>query len=344
MPPQPPASPPVTDTDLPRGAAAHSTVERPVQTVVFRSDRHPSPVLTHMMRHPATRVLDVSSREVEPRDGDLGYGVARVKGINTDARTVSAIVSTPAVDRMEEIIEAQAFAKWLDQFMTNPVLKANHADGRFMGRSPVIGHWFALEINDEGLIGTCQFATTELGEEYWQLYRDGHMRAFSVGFIAHAWEMRELEMGDGSKRRLRVFTEVELVEISCVDVPANRQALVRAARSDGDALGFEQIRNLLREDRRQLVAELTAIIQRLLREELPAGLDKALEKALDFDTGGPVCILVQNIIEGMLRCLGVRTCRYIDGDLEGPQPGGARGIHDPGITEFKNQLKQALGQ
>jgi hypothetical protein len=51
----------------------------------------------------------------------------------------------------------------------------------------------------------------------------------SVGFITHAFEMREMEF-DGSTQRVRVFTDVELIEISAVAIPANRESLIRSGR------------------------------------------------------------------------------------------------------------------
>jgi len=82
-----------------------------------------------------------------------------------------------------------------------------------------------------------KFATTALGEEYWQLYRDGHMRAFSIGFIPLKW------VSDDQQRNrwggpLRTYTEIELLEISAVAVPSNRSALAIAAAfgDEGDSV------------------------------------------------------------------------------------------------------------
>jgi hypothetical protein len=67
-----------------------------------------------------------------------------------------------------------------------------------------------------------EFAQTDLSEQYWQLYSTGFMRAVSIGFLPKAW--RDV-LEDG--KRIREFTEVELLEISAVAVPANPDALVR---------------------------------------------------------------------------------------------------------------------
>ena len=75
-------------------------------------------------------------------------------------------------------------------------------------------------------LSRCGFAETALGEEYWQLYKDKHMRAFSIGFIPLEWkDERDQQQGD-----IRTYTNIELLEISAVPVPSNRRAL---AQGDG---------------------------------------------------------------------------------------------------------------
>jgi hypothetical protein len=54
------------------------------------------------------------------------------------------------------------------------------------------------------------------------------MRAFSVGFLVHGWELRRFEDEEtGEPYKARVFTDVELIEISAVAVPANREAVAK---------------------------------------------------------------------------------------------------------------------
>lgn len=178
--------------------------------------------------------LDPTQREQAPQRGAIGSSIARIKSIDADKRQLTATVSTPNIDRYEEMVEPKAFKNWLDVFNTNPVLCAGHTYCGWAGEPTVIGHWSSVDIANDGLIGVAQFATTDLAEEYWKLYRDGHMRAFSVGWITHAWEMREFKRSEGVTKKIRVFTDVELIEISAVAIPANRESLVRAASANGN--------------------------------------------------------------------------------------------------------------
>lgn len=226
-----------------------------------------------------SRILDPSRRELEPADGDMAYASAAIKAVDTDSRTVTGLVSTSNIDRFEEIIEPSAFEPWLETFMSNPVFLAGHQHVGFDAAEPtVIGHWQELRRTDEGVVGTAKFAETPLAERYWTLYRDGHLKAFSVGGLVHEWEMREFELEPGVNKKLRVITNMELIEISAVAVPANRQALVRAASAlaariggqanekdggDGD-ISIERLADLLVERITPKVAE--SIIKQLSHE------------------------------------------------------------------------------
>jgi len=152
---------------------------------------------------------------------------ANVKAINTEERTIDVVASTADKDRDGDIILPSAFKKSIKSFRSNPVILACHQHRLSSGSSPVIGSAIpeTIEITDKALAFKMKFAETPLGEEYWVLYRDKHMRAFSVGFIAEKWEDSR---DDNGRFTHRTYTQVELLEVSAVPVPSNRQALARA--------------------------------------------------------------------------------------------------------------------
>lgn len=161
-------------------------------------------------------------------DHKTQYIFATVKQIEEDTREIEAVASTPDLDRDGDILKPTAFKKTIGSFKSNPVILATHQHRLADGKSPVIGSAIpeAVRITDQELAFRMRFAGTALGEEYWQLYRDKHMRAFSVGFIPLKWE----DDTDQSTRyrTVRTYTEAELLEISAVPVPSNRRALARA--------------------------------------------------------------------------------------------------------------------
>jgi HK97 family phage prohead protease len=182
------------------------------------------------------------------------YRFASIKAVNAESRTVDAVASSPALDRDNEIVLPSAFVDTLTSFKANPVILACHQHRLSNGSSPVIGSAApeSIVITDDALKFTLRFAATPLGDEYWTLYRDGHMRAFSIGFMPKAWEDRK----DEKLGFIRTFTKVELYEISAVPVPANPDALVEMAASktaddDTDSriatleAGFEKLKDLV---------------------------------------------------------------------------------------------------
>ncbi len=153
-----------------------------------------------------------------------------VKSIDKSKRQITALASTGTIDRDDEIIEPQAFKELLPVYMKNPVVITSHQHRLQTGNSSVIGNVVKAWIDQQGLWVIIEFAAaTSLGEEYWQLYSQKIQRAFSIGFIPieHNYEAR-----DG--KQVRVYTKVELLEISCVAVPSNRDALSRSKQRKRD--------------------------------------------------------------------------------------------------------------
>lgn len=148
----------------------------------------------------------------------------RIKSVDKKGRRVTAMASTPDLDRDGEIILPSAFKESLARFMRNPVVLTSHNHRLDDGRSPVVGNVVDAKVSGEGLLVVIEFhAETELAEEYWRLYSEKIQRALSVGFIP---QESEWQQQDGE--RVLVHTKVELLEISCVPVGSNRQALTRA--------------------------------------------------------------------------------------------------------------------
>jgi len=146
---------------------------------------------------------------------------AEVKGVNEDTGEVDMFipVSSGSVDRDGEIVEPLAFKKTLPKFMKRPVLVASH-DYRDLTNQ--IGEWSKLKIGDSGMDGKPKYYINEGNEQAdwgFNLAKKG-MAAFSIGFIPKVWED-----GDGEKSPRRTYKEVELLEISQVIVPSNREAI-----------------------------------------------------------------------------------------------------------------------
>lgn len=146
---------------------------------------------------------------------------ATVKG-KVEGGKLTAVASSASVDRDGEVILPSAFAKHLDRYRANPVILASHTHRSPDGTPTIIGSATRIAIEEATLVFDMAFARTPLAQQWQSLYEDGHARAFSVGFIPIAGEWKEQAEGN-----VYVWTEVELLEISAVPVPANPEALVR---------------------------------------------------------------------------------------------------------------------
>ena len=132
---------------------------------------------------------------------------------------IRGIFSTADEDRQGEVV---ATSGWnLDSFKANPVILFAHDHYR-----PAVAKCIELAIMNvdgkEVMAGAIQFAVKEdksgLSETLYNLYFNKYMSAFSVGFMNDVYEY------DQESDKVTLL-ENTLLEISCVNVPANAFAL-----------------------------------------------------------------------------------------------------------------------
>jgi HK97 family phage prohead protease len=137
-------------------------------------------------------------------------------------------MSTASTDRDGESIDPLGWRKSLPAFRKRPVLLSSHNYGDLRKQ---IGEFTKVKVSEDGLFASPRYYIGEGNEEAdwaFKLASKG-MAAYSVGFIPKAWTD-----GDGEKTPLRTYTEQELLEISHVVVPSNRDAIqgVRGKSAD----------------------------------------------------------------------------------------------------------------
>ena len=155
---------------------------------------------------------------------------------------VTFILSTDDVDRHGDIVSADGWR--LDAYRENPVLLWAHDY-----RRPAIGRAVALWIEPHRLMARMEFAPSAFAQEVAALYAAVFQWGVSVGFRPIRCEERR-DPRTGLCIGLR-YLEQELLEVSAVPVPANRNALRRSA--PGGEL--QPLLVALREARRRLWAD-----------------------------------------------------------------------------------------
>ena len=158
----------------------------------------------------------------DPKPGEHQIRAAMIRSIDKEKRTIDVVASTEAVDAHGTVIVQD----WnLERFKRNPVILWAHNATLGMDELP-IGKALRAEVVNGQLEATIQFAGADVNpraEQVFQAYSQEFLRAVSVGFNPHSyrWEMRD-------DIEVLVFSDNELLEISCVPVGSNPDALARA--------------------------------------------------------------------------------------------------------------------
>ena len=165
----------------------------------------------------------------------LKWNAARVAEDDVAQRAsgpVTFVLSTDDVDRHGDVVSADGWR--LEAYLRNPVLLWAHDY-----RHPAIGRALSLWTEPRRLMAKIEFAPSAFAQEVAALYAHGFQWGVSVGFRPIRWEERR-DARTGAYLGLR-YLEQELLEVSAVPVPANRNALRRGAEvvdlpdSPGDA-------------------------------------------------------------------------------------------------------------
>ncbi len=167
-----------------------------------------------------------------------------VKAVNETEGIIDMLIpmSTAAVDRDGESIDPLGWKKSLPAFRKRPVLLSSHNYGDLRKQ---IGEFTQIKVSEDGLYAKPKYYINDGNEEAdwaFKLASKG-MAAYSVGFIPKAWED-----GDGDKTPKRTYTEQELLEISHVVVPSNRDAIQGVRSKSVDPVINEIIDDVLKDE------------------------------------------------------------------------------------------------
>ena len=157
----------------------------------------------------------------------FSFGICKASDIDEEERTVTAVISTSAIDRDMEVLKASG-AK-LDAFLQNPVVPWSHNT-----YEPPVGKAMWIKRGTKRITAKVKFATTERANEVWELFKGGFLKAFSVGFRpqkGHVPTPDEIKKNPDLAEARFIYDEWELLEFSPVTVPANPEALALAIKS-----------------------------------------------------------------------------------------------------------------
>jgi HK97 family phage prohead protease len=142
-----------------------------------------------------------------------------LRSLDPASRSIQFVASTENTDRYGDRVFVKGWK--LDNYLKNPIVLWGHD-----ANSLPVGKAVAVEKSSNQLLITVQFATADANpqaDSVYRLYAGGFLHAVSVGFLPLSYEMRT----EDGKITGMDFHEQELLELSCVNVPANAEALAR---------------------------------------------------------------------------------------------------------------------
>lgn len=195
-----------------------------------------------------------------------------------DKWIIEGYASTDAVDSYNEVVDPESMRTFLPRFLDFPIALLNHE----WFQVPV-GKVIEAEIRPKGLWVKIEISKT--APAVWQLIQEGILKAFSIGFRGRTFEKPNPDK-PGSPGTWR---EIELVEISIVNVPANREALFTVAAAKGISL-TEFTRSTIQPTTTKKGAgtmdtitlqEVKGAVSNEIDAKLPSLLDVAVKRAVD---------------------------------------------------------------
>jgi phage head maturation protease len=149
-----------------------------------------------------------------------------LKGM-ADECDVLGYASVETLDRDSDVVRVKGVSLRNHRAESPIKLLAGHLRILPNGESPIVGSITTFKstthkaLNVPALCFGAKFAPTPLGKHYKSLYESGHGPDFSIGFRP----IKAEPLKDGGLD----YTESELLEVSCVTVPANQMATVMRA-------------------------------------------------------------------------------------------------------------------
>ena len=144
----------------------------------------------------------------------------KINKINDDQRIVSGYASTPDLDSDGEIVSLEAMMKALPNYMQFPTIRRMH-------QLDPVGTTLSANIQDDGLFISAKI----VDDDAWKKIKEGVYKGFSIG-------------GRVVTQVKNVITDLILTEISLVDVPANKQAVITLYKLEKDQDKIETLFSL----------------------------------------------------------------------------------------------------
>lgn len=158
----------------------------------------------------------------------------------TGDRRMTFVASDATRDTYHTVLIPEGWR--LDRFNRNPVIGYQHELQMSGDPDSVIGKGNAY-LSEGRLMVDVEFepeGLNPLADKIWRKLEFGTLNAVSVGFMPLDGSWGKGEEGPGRKNETYYYSEMELMEVSVVNVPANPNALKNAMEPETDRLAQER--------------------------------------------------------------------------------------------------------
>ncbi len=175
--------------------------------------------------------------------------------------TIEAVVTSfKNFDKVNDVIEPGALDEFLKQFSGGLPMLYQH------DKNEIIGQWDKLTIRGDLVVGQGQiFPEVSRGADTMALVSRGMIGSTSIGFRSKEFEQNEVGGFN--------FKQIELVEISMVQSPANPKASLLSAKNDDGSLNIRNLEQALRDvglsqkERKIVVSSAQQELRDVLKQE-----------------------------------------------------------------------------
>lgn len=140
----------------------------------------------------------------------LDAALKTVVAKNGKSIKIAGYANTVDRDRTGDVVLPSAWAKGVNNFRKNPILLFQHKHDEPIGRVNKI------RVDPKGIF--VEATVSSANSKVHRLVSEGALKSFSVGFLIK-------DQKHDSKKDVTTITEVELLEISVVSIPANQESL-----------------------------------------------------------------------------------------------------------------------
>lgn len=151
-------------------------------------------------------------------------------------RTMTAVISSASVDRVGDRVMPGAFVNLGKDGKTTPLLWAHDRSSMPLAKSL----WMKNNRQNKTVMGKFVFRNNPASIDAHDMVKEGFITKVSVGFnvLKDGWEQNDFGGYD--------ITKAEILEVSLVNIPANRDAIIQGVKSMMDA-GYKFCESSLKE-------------------------------------------------------------------------------------------------